>query len=133
MHKKSPVLQILPNRMSEKYSDYLRCPSYMYDKPMYPVFPSGVGYILPWWSIQCLYSQSFHMPYFFIEDVHIGGFLADRCLLGKIHLQGFSPFGKDGQIDASKDLLIHYVDHEKKYNLHKAITADLDKDLDKLP
>jgi len=116
--------------MGEKYSDYLHCPSYFYDKLIYPTFPSGVGYILPWWSVSCLYAESFHLPYFFIEDVHIGGFLAERCLLRKVHLEGYSPFGKEGRVDVSKDLLIHYVNHDKKYDLHKVVTGDLDKNID---
>jgi hypothetical protein len=35
--------------------------------------------------------ESLNLPYFFIEDVYMGGFVADRCLMPKKELPGFSP------------------------------------------
>ena len=74
--------------------------------------------------LPCLYQESFNLPYFFIEDVFIGGFAADRCYLPKQNLTGYSPIGKPEGDEAyfDDDLVIHYVDHMAKFNYHRSIT-----------
>ena len=37
-----------PIKMNEVFTDYLVCPSYMYDEYYYPPFTSGIGYIFSW-------------------------------------------------------------------------------------
>jgi hypothetical protein len=39
----------------------------------------GFYNIGPWWAMPCVYQESQALPYFFIEDVFIGGFVAERC------------------------------------------------------
>ncbi len=51
----SPVLQVQPEKKDAKFTDYLICPPYFYDKTNYPTFTSGTGYIMPWWSVPCFY------------------------------------------------------------------------------
>ena len=36
--------------------------------------------------------NQFQLPYFFIEDVFIGGWVADRCSVPKHHETGFTMF-----------------------------------------
>ena len=81
--------------------------------------------------LPCLYQESFNIPYFFIEDVFIGGFAADRCYLNKKDLRGYSPLGKETEeAGYDKDLLIHYVNHDSKHNIHRIITAGHNKALE---
>lgn len=71
------------------------------------------------------------MPYFFIEDVFIGGWMADRCSLPKHHLDGFTMFRPNkpiGEVDKNSDILIHYVDTNYKVRLHRVLTQSLAKD-----
>ena len=37
------------------------------------------------------FQESLNLPYFFIEDVYMGGWTADRCMVPKKQLEGFSP------------------------------------------
>ena len=106
----SPVLLIQKEKVNATYTDYLICPPYFYNKTSYPTFTSGTGYIMPWWSIPCFYTEGLKVPYFFIEDVFMGGFVADRCLVPKKEPEGFNPGRKEvDQVDPKKDLLIHYM------------------------
>jgi hypothetical protein len=68
--------------------------------------------------------ESLRLPYFFIEDVFVGGFLAERCNAFRVDLPGYYPGGKEADnatFDA--DVLIHYVDHDAKHNIHRIITG----------
>jgi len=72
----SPVVKIPESNMNDAYAPktFYECPSYFHDgKGFYPAYMQGAGYFLPWWSLACLYQQSLELPYFFIEDVFIGG------------------------------------------------------------
>jgi len=105
----------------------------MYNETSYPTFTSGSGYIIPWWAIHCIYQESFSLPYFFIEDVYIGGFLADRCKIKKIEITGYNPLGKEeSAITFKEDLLIHYVDHSNKFNIHRIMTGSQNKELENI-
>ena len=117
--------------MNETYTDYLISPSYMYNQTNYPTFTSGTGYVVPWWALPCLYQESLNVPYFFIEDVFIGGFVAERCNAERKNLPGYSPLGKvSDESSFDKDLLIHYVDHDMKHNVHRIITSGHNKALE---
>ncbi len=71
-----------------------------------------------------------NLPYFFIEDVYMGGFVADRCMVPKKRFEGHSPGRKKyTEVKANFDLLIHYMDHENKYQVHRVITEAYNKDL----
>ncbi len=64
----------------------------------------------------------FQLPYFFIEDVFIGGWMADRCSLPKHHLEGFTMFRPNKPIqnvDKNSDILFHYVDKNYKIKVHR--------------
>jgi hypothetical protein len=55
----------------------------------------------------------FQLPYFFIEDVFIAGWIGERCAVPKHHLPGFTMFRPNKPIrkfDKDADLLVHYVD-----------------------
>ena len=110
--------------MNKTYSDYLFVPKYMFNKLVYPVFTSGTGYLVPWWALPCLYRESQVLPYFFIEDVFIGGFVAERCLVSRNYIPGYSPLGpeKPEAVKPNEDVLLHYVDHNLKHNIHRVIT-----------
>jgi len=51
--------------MKEKYSPktwLYECPTYFHSgNKFYPNYLQGAGYFIPWWSISCLYQQSFHV------------------------------------------------------------------------
>jgi len=123
--------------VNQTYSDYLIVPTYMFDKKVYPTFTSGTGYLVPWWALPCLYRESQVLPYFFIEDVFIGGFVAERCQVTRWYLPGYSPLGpeKPEEVSTDVDLLMHYVDHNLKHNIHRVITggynAKIGQDFDK--
>jgi hypothetical protein len=51
----SPVLQVQPEKNGTKFTDYLICPPYFFNKTNYPTFTSGTGYIMPWWAVPCFY------------------------------------------------------------------------------
>ena len=111
--------------MGEPYSDYLFVPKYMFNKQVYPAFTSGSGYLVPWWALPCIYRESQVLPYFFIEDVFIGGFAAERCRVPRMDLPGFSALGVENPegVSPDDDLLLHYVDHNLKHNVHRVITG----------
>jgi len=72
----SPVIKIPESLMNETYAPrgMYECPSYFHNGTgLYPFYMQGSGYLIPWWSIECLYQQSFELPYFFIEDVFVAG------------------------------------------------------------
>ena len=61
----------------------IQVPTYFTSESMYRDFMSGAGYVLPWWALPCLYQQSFQLPYFFVEDVFLTGWIGifDNILL----------------------------------------------------
>lgn len=120
-----PRLLIPPDQMKLKYTNYLICPDYMYNKKNYPSFTSGTAYVMPWWTVACLYQEALNLPYYFIEDAFMGGFVADRCLIPQRRLDSFNPGRKEVKdADPKKDMTIHYMDHNYKYEMHKLFTAN---------
>ena len=90
---------------------------------------------MPWWSLTCLYQEGLKLPYFFIEDVFITGFAADRCLVPKKHVDALrlqinnDTFAADdekldggGNVDSNQDILFVKLDHDLKHDLHKVMT-----------
>ena len=91
---------------------------------------------MPWWSLTCLYQEGLKLPYFFIEDVFITGFVADRCLVPKKHVDALrlqinnDTFTADdekldnggGNVDSNQDILFVKLDHDLKHDLHKVMT-----------
>jgi len=76
----SPVFKIPLSRIHDRYAprEYYVCPTYLFNGTgNYPSYMQGAGYVLPWWSLQCIYEQSLELPYFFIEDVFFGGFMGE--------------------------------------------------------
>ena len=119
-----PPMRLVKKRENETYTDYMVCPSYFYNKTNYPDFPSGCGYLFPWWSVPCLYAESLKTPFFFLEDVFMGGFVAERCLVPRRNMNGFNPMRKDPQsVNPNWDLLMHYMNHNNKFDIHKKLTA----------
>ena len=119
-----PCFSLQPEETNEPFTDYLFVPKYMFNKLVYPVFTSGSGYLVPWWALPCLYRESQVLPYFFIEDVFISGFVAERCILTRMYIPGHSPLGPEDpeEVKPEEDLLLHYVDHNLKHNVHRVIT-----------
>ncbi len=110
--------------LSGNHLPYLVCPDYFYNRDHYPSFLSGTGYIMPRWTLKCLYEEALRLPYFFIEDVFMAGFVADRCNIRKKHYPGFVPGRKEAlEINPAEDILIHYMDHEHKFDVHKIVTS----------
>jgi len=136
------MIQVPPENANDTFTDYLICPPYFYNKTEYPTFTSGTGYFMPWWSIPCFYQvsyifllslkvkvpllsfqESMKIPYFFIEDVFMGGFVADRCMVPKKYMSGYSVGGREmDDIDPDTDLLIHYASHSDRYKIHEKVT-----------
>jgi hypothetical protein len=63
------------------------------------------------------------LPYYFIEDLFIGGWMADRCLLPKLDIkEGFNMLphlvGPPKNIKWDYDKIIHYVDSDYKMKVH---------------
>ena len=116
-------MPILKEKQNAQYTDYIICAPYFFNATAYPTYPSGAGYLMPWWSVPCLYSEGLNVPYFYIEDVFMGGFVADRCLVPRQHNPGFTPDPKlSTKVDPKFDVLIHYMFHEEKFDMHKVMT-----------
>jgi len=61
----------------------------------------------------------------------MGGFVADRCLVPKKRPEGHSPGRKEyAEVRADFDLLIHYMNHEDKFQVHRVITEAFNKELE---
>ena len=62
----------------------------------------------------------------------IGGFVAERCKIERHTLPGYSVLGPDkpDEVGADVDMLIHYVNHDVKHNIHRIITASFNKELE---
>ena len=71
-----------------------------------------------------------------IEDVFITGFVADRCLVPKKHVDALrlqinndtfaaddeKPDNGGGNVDSNQDILFVKLDHDLKHDLHKVMT-----------
>ncbi len=68
--------------------------------------------------------ESLNLLYFFIRDAYMEGFVADHCYAPKMSVDGFG-YGRQevDQIDPDVDVLIHYMDFEYKYNIHRVMTG----------
>jgi hypothetical protein len=73
-------------------------PSYLYSAKHYPDSMGGAGYVLPWTTLKCLYSESLHLPFFHINDIFVAGFCAERCGFPRVHNAAFHA-GKHCHVD----------------------------------
>jgi hypothetical protein len=112
------------NKLDEgTFTNFYVVQTYIYNREDYPSYLSGSGYLIPWWSLACLYQEGLKLHYFFIKAIFISGFLADRCLIHKKPMEGFSPGKKEAsEVKPDIDIMIPNVDHDLKYDAHKAIT-----------
>ena len=55
-------------------------PAYFTSDARYRDFFSGAGYIMPWWMLSCLYQQGLKLPYFFLEDVFLTGWIGNTWI-----------------------------------------------------
>jgi hypothetical protein len=78
----SSVITIPAQDMNNTYAskENYQAPKYFTNETTYPHFVSGAGYILPWWTLPCLYQQSLVLPYFFIEDVFLTGWVGKKLV-----------------------------------------------------
>ena len=63
------------------------------------------------------------LPYYFIEDLFIGGWMADRCMVPKVDIKpGFNMLPHlirpVEDVNATYDKVFHYVDGNYKLRLH---------------
>ena len=68
------------NRLVIVISEIYEVPAYFTSDAMYRDFFSGAGYIMPWWTLSCLYQQSLKLPYFFVEDVFLTGWIGNTWI-----------------------------------------------------
>jgi hypothetical protein len=59
------------------FEETYEVPTYFTTEVYYRPFTSGAGYILPWSALTCLYQQSLILPYYFIEDVFLTGWIGE--------------------------------------------------------
>ena len=61
------------------------------------------------------------------QDVYITGFVARRCKIAKVNIPGFY-IGKKPleEIKPHEDILIHYIKHNEKFDIHKLMTQKLE-------
>ena len=83
----------------------------------------GAGYLLPSWSISCLYKQALVTPFLFLEDVFITGILGKKCKVPMLSRKEFSPKGNQSMCNIknnrSTEVLEHSVRGEKMIRLHE--------------
>ena len=124
------AVRIPEKLMNEKFAPKrsYECPTYFYSGDNhFPAYFQGSGYFIPWWALSCIYQESFQLPYFFIEDVFVSGWIADRCLVPKQHLDGFQVSGTKqpiAEIDKNSQLMFHYVYQDFKHQLHRRLMEE---------
>jgi hypothetical protein len=70
------------------------------------------------------------LPYYFIEDLFIGGWMADRCLLPKVDIkEGFNMLphlvGPPENVKWNYDKIFHYIDSNFKIKVHHFLMKSL--------
>jgi hypothetical protein len=85
LHMNPFVVHIPANNINNTYAirENYQVPKYFLKEIRYPKFMSGAGYILPWWTLPCIYQQSLVLPYYFVEDVFLTGWIGKKWLLVK--------------------------------------------------
>jgi hypothetical protein len=63
------------------------------------------------------------LPYYFIEDLFIGGWMADRCNVPKVDIKpGFNMLPHlvrpAEEVNATYDKVFHYIDGNYKHKVH---------------
>ena len=99
-----------------------KCPAYMLSGRMdYPIHLSGSAYVLPYYTVDCLFLESMRLPYFHIEDALVTGFAAERCKFERKSFPGFHS-GKSKNVSSKADVIFqHYVKRNDKLELaHKS-------------
>jgi len=75
---------------------------------------------------------AFQLPYYFIEDLFIGGWMADRCNVPKVDIKaGFNMLPHlvrpATEVNATYDKVFHYVDHHYKHRVHHFLLKSIIK------
>ena len=128
--KNVDAVRIPDSLMNETFAPkgMYECPTYFYrGDNHFPTYFQGSGYFIPWWALSCIYQESFQLPYFFIEDVFVSGWIADRCLVPKQHLPGFEVSGTKkpiDEIDKTSHFMFHYVYRDFKHQLHQRLMEE---------
>jgi hypothetical protein len=78
-------------------------------------------------KLECVVLQ---LPYYFIEDLFIGGWMADRCFLPKVDIkEGFNMLPHHlpdpDKANATVDKVFHYIDGNYKLRVHQHLMKAL--------
>ena len=93
------------------------CPLWMYSKPKFPDFLSGLGYLISSKLIECLYEKALHTPALHLEDVFVTGILRTKCGGVLIHDPRFV-HSKDMLTKVSENIMVHPVTNDEHYAFH---------------
>ena len=93
------------------------CPLWMYSKPKFPDFLSGLGYLISSKLIECLYEKALHTPALHLEDVFVTGILRTKCGGVLIHDPRFV-HSKDMSTKVSENIMVHPVTNDEHYAFH---------------
>ena len=74
-----------------------------------------------------MYAAALTLPYYHIEDVFMTGFVAKACNVQLVGVPGFHPERKDPNQVTAKDILLHYILPDAKYQIHKIVVSQLFK------
>lgn len=96
--------------MDQTYVTKWDIPTYLLNGTNYPEYLSGSAYIIPQYTLPCLYESALTTPVFPINDVFITGYLAKMCRLSLISTKNFQPF-EDSSLGKLRpnQAVIHYV------------------------
>lgn len=108
---------------STKYSRIKKyeVPSYMYDGDYYPDFLSGFAYVLPFYTLDCLFEKSLNLPLFHLNDVFVTGFAAEECQIERVDHEEFHYLGLDLNKVNDDVVAIHYTSEDKKAFLYSVL------------
>lgn len=91
--------------MDQTYVTKWDIPTYLLNGTNYPEYLSGSAYIIPQYTLPCLYESALTTPVFPINDVFITGYLAKMCRLSLISTKNFQPFEVSKVVfDQNRDL-----------------------------
>ena len=94
-------------------------PSYLYNKPEYPVIVSGSSYVTTRPASLCLFNRSLELPFFHLEDVFVTGFAAEMCGINRLHSDKFNPRAINFVDLKMTDISWHYLDNNAVLQMHK--------------
>ena len=65
------------------------------------------------------------LPYYFIEDVYMTGFVAEKCSIPRLGVEGFHPEQLKATQVRPNDIQLHYITPTEKHKIHIMVLSYL--------